>query len=168
MAKPISETIAEATAVMTEVKDLLAAKAETTTETEPKEGEGEGEDEATETPEEPEEEEPKGVTKEDFDALVERVKILEDALETKDEETEALVKITQEATAALTRVNAYFRIPSNKAQLAAGEPMRGVTAEAVDTAADVVKAWEALPRGSKASREFYDTHKDEIARKLNK
>lgn len=164
MAKPISETIAEATAVMTEVKDLLAAKAETTTETEPKEGEGEGEGEGTETPTE---EEPKGVTKEDFDALVERVKVLEGELEEKKTETEALVKVTQEATAALVRVNAYFRIPSNKAQLAAGEPVR-IVAEAVDTVADVVKAWEALPRGSKASRDFYEAHKDEIEAKLNK
>lgn len=175
MAQPISEVIAECKDTLNEVKAFMA-KAETKpaepneTEGEPKvEDAPEGNTETEETKEEKETEVTETeVTKEAFDELVNRVKDLEDALKAKEEETKKLKETLETSTEALNRVNAYFKKPENRAQFAEGVEPKATVEATEEAETSLYKKWMSLPRGSKASMDFYEKHKDEIIAELNK
>jgi small-conductance mechanosensitive channel len=156
MATPISEVIAQNTEVLESVKAVLT-KAEETPPATPKEEEtkeGEGEEDTTE--------EEKDITREEFDALLARVEELEEKLTEKEEQNAKLTEAVEASTEALNRVNAYFGVPHNRAQLAKGEAIRQ-KAEAVDPAPqkNSYETWASMPYG-KEREAFFKAHESEI------
>jgi small-conductance mechanosensitive channel len=157
MATPISEVIARNTEVLEGVKAVLTKAEETpqtpTEEETTKEGE-EGEEDTTE--------EEKDITREEFDALLARVEELEKKLTEKEEQNAKLTEAVEASTEALNRVNAYFGVPHNRAQLAKGEAIRQ-KAEAVDPAPqkNSYETWASMPYG-KEREAFFKAHESEI------
>jgi hypothetical protein len=161
MATPISEVIARNNEVLEGVKAFLT-KAEETPPATPNEEEetkeGEGEEDTTE--------EEKDITREEFDALLARVEELEKKLTEKEEQNAKLTEAVEASTEALNRVNAYFGVPHNRAQLAKGEAIRP-KAEATDPSPQksAFEMWASMPSG-KEREEFFKAHESEIVESL--
>jgi hypothetical protein len=162
MATPISEVVAQNSEVLKEVKAFLT-KAENPPETTPEKEEEEGEEETTTE----EEEEKKEVTRDEFDALYNRVAELEKKLDEKDEQNAKLMTAVEASTDALTKVHAFFKSPSNRAMLAEGEETKP-NAEAVETTKaekNVAQIWMEMT-DAKAAEAFFKANKAEIEKCL--
>jgi hypothetical protein len=158
MATPISEVIARNTEVLDGVKAILA-KAEDTSNNEPTQTETTEEDDETN-------DDKKDVTREELEALTERVAILEDKMKEKDEQNAKLATSLEASTVALQRVSAFFSKPTNKAMLADGEPIKAtVEAGEVKATKTLAEQWLDMPKG-KASEAFYKAHEAEILQSL--
>ena len=150
----LGEVVAQNTEVLKGVKAILAK----------------AEDPATETPEDTKEgetEEQKDVTREEYDALLNRVAELEKKVEEKDEETASLKTALEASTETLKKVNAFFGNPTNKAMLAEGAE-RKAKVEAVDpatTTKTVAETWLAMPNGKEAEA-YFKAHEAEIIKCL--
>ena len=157
----LGEVVAQNTEVLKGVKAILA-KAE-----DPATGTPEDTKEETEENKEGETDEEKDVTREEYDALLNRVADLEKKVEEKDEETASLKTALEASTETLKKVNAFFGNPTNKAMLAEGAE-RKAKVEAVDpatTTKTVAETWLSMPHGKEAEA-YFKAHEAEIIKCL--
>ena len=157
----LGEVVAQNTEVLKGVKAILAKAEDPATET-PKDTKEENEENK-----EGETEEKKDVTREEYDALLNRVAELEKKVEEKDEETASLKTALEASTETLKKVNAFFGNPTNKAMLAEGAD-RKAKVEAVDpatTTKTVAEKWLAMPHGKEAEA-YFKAHEAEIIKCL--
>lgn len=157
----LGEVVAQNTEVLKGVKAILAKAEDPATET------PEDTKEETEENKEGETEEKKDVTREEYDALLNRVAELEKKVEEKDEETASLKTALEASTETLKKVNAFFGNPTNKAMLAEGAE-RKAKVEAVDpatTTKTVAETWLAMPHGKEAEA-YFKAHEAEIIKCL--